>query len=87
MSIYMSSVTIVSEWIGTAAGAVVVFLLFGAVIGRKSKCCSAASQDKPFMHPTAFDDGYQALYQKPWRDNSSAISNLDTISRVGKEAK
>jgi len=36
MSIYMSSVIIVSEWIGTAAGALVVFLLFGAVIGEMS---------------------------------------------------
>ena len=75
-----------------ASGDVFSFLSLGisrrkAVIGRKSKYCSAASQDKPFMHPTAFDDGYQALYQKPWRHNSSAISNLDTISRVGKEAK
>ena len=36
MSIYMSSVTIVSGSTGAAAGAVAVFLLFGAVIGEMS---------------------------------------------------
>jgi hypothetical protein len=66
----------------------------GSVKLRYEKCLqvwgnasSAASQDKPFMHPTAFDDGHQALDQKPWRHNSSTISDLDTISRVGKAKK
>ena len=58
-----------------------------AAIHRVPSWRSATSQDKPFMHPTAFDDGHNALHQKPWRRSSSAISVLDAISRVGKAAK